>query len=104
VNYFYPEGNKLNLPGDTRDLIHHLEQLNTNLRPVGSQRQIQVNGHQALVTMLQSDSPFGGVEQDGLLTVETSEGIFYMMLIAPQNQFKNSRQMFERMISSLQLN
>lgn len=102
LNYFYPEGDQISLPTDTRDLIHHLEQLNPNLRISGTQRQIQVSGRKALVTMLQSDSPFGGTEQDGLLTVGTPDGMLYMLLVAPQNQFRNTQDTFEHMISSLQ--
>ena len=101
VNYFYPEGDQINLSGDTRDLVHHLEQLNSNLRISGGQKQIQVNGRRALITMLQSDSPFGGTEQDGLLTVDTADGMFYLMFVAPQEQYRNSQQTFDRMVNSV---
>ena len=101
LNYFYPEGDQINLVGDTRDLVHHLEQLNPNLRVTGSQKQISLSGRPALITTLQSDSPFGGAEQDALLTVGTQDGMFYLMLVAPQDQVGNARQTFERMINSL---
>ena len=101
VNYFYPEGDQINLSADTRDLIHHLEQSNSNLRMSGGQKQIQLNGRRAMITMLQSDSPFGGTEQDGLLTIDTPDGMFYLMFVAPQEQYRNSQQTFDRMVNSV---
>jgi hypothetical protein len=83
-SYFYPEGDQINIASDTRDLIHHLEQLNSTLRLAGAQRQIELDGRRGLVTMLQSDSPFGGTEQDRLLTIATSDGMFYLMLSPPR--------------------
>jgi hypothetical protein len=101
LSYFYPEGDQINLASDTRDLIHHLEQSNSTLRVAGSQRPTELDGRRGLVTILQSDSPFGGPEQDRLLTIATADGMFYLMFVAPLDQYRNAQQTFDRMVGSL---
>ena len=100
-SYFYPEGDQINLASDTRDLIHHLEQLNPTLRVSGTQKQIELGGLRGLITILQSDSPLGGTEQDRLLTIATSDGMFYLMFVAPLDQYRNAQETFDRMVGSL---
>lgn len=95
LSYFYPEGDQINLASDTRDLIHHLEQSNSTLRVAGSQRPTELDGRRGLVTILQSDSPFGGPEQDRLLTIATADGMFYLMFVAPLDQYRNAQQTFD---------
>jgi hypothetical protein len=60
-----------------------------------------VAGQQGLITMLSSSSPFGGAEVDALLTVQRPEGLFYMVFIAPQQEFSQLQAVFDRMVQSI---
>lgn len=102
VSYFFPDTNRGgNLVNDTEDLIHHLRTQNPNMQVAGNPRRVRVSNHDGLVTTLQSDSPFGGAETDALLTISTPQGLFYMIFIAPQNQFGRLQGAFDQMVQSI---
>jgi hypothetical protein len=67
----------------------------------GNSRRARVNGNSALITMLESSSPFGGTETDALVTVARPEGLFYMVFIAPQRSFNQLQNAFQQMMSSI---
>lgn len=101
ASYFFPDGDKIDLPNATNDLVHHLHQGNPNLQVIGRQRQMTVGGRKALVTTMESGSPFGGAETDALVTVATPDGLFYLVFIAPQQQFQQLEGAFNQMIGSI---
>ena len=100
VSYFFPEQSR-NLRQATNELIHHLHANNPSMQTTGQQRSVRVGGQQGLVTMLSSSSPFGGGEVDALLTVQRPEGLFYMVFIAPQQEFSQLQAVFDRMVQSI---
>ena len=101
VSYFFPDG-PADLTSATDDLIHHLHAQNPDMQLASrSSRRVRVNGSEALVTMLESSSPYGGAERDALLTVERPEGLFYMVFVAPQNQFQKLESAFQQMVDSI---
>jgi hypothetical protein len=102
LSYFSPEG-RTDLRNATSDLINHLHAANPSMQAASrNQRRVRVGRSQGLVTMLQSQSPYGGAETDALLTVERPEGLFYMVFIAPQQNFSQMQGAFQQMIDSLQ--
>jgi hypothetical protein len=48
-------------------------------------------------------SPFGGREQDTLITVATSQGLFYIVTVTPQAQAGAMQPAFNRIIRSIRL-
>jgi hypothetical protein len=100
VSYFFPERGR-NLRQATEELIHHLHASNPNLQASGRSRRVRVDGHEGMVTMLSSGSPYGGGEVDALLTVSRPEGLFYMVFIAPENEFNRLQSVFDQMIRSI---
>jgi hypothetical protein len=102
LSYFFPESQRDSLQKATRDLIHRLTAQNPSMRTTSQNpRRIRVSGSEGLVTMLENSSPFGGIEVDTLLTVARPEGLFYIVFIAPQEQFQNLQSAFQQMISSV---
>lgn len=103
ISYFFPEtGGQSNLRSDTASLIQRLRSENPSMRLAGGQRTIRVGGQQALMSTLESSSPFGGAERDTLLTVERPEGLFYIVFIAPADQFQTLNPTFSRMVNTVQ--
>ena len=102
VSYFFPDNQRSeDLVAATDDLVHHLSAQSNGMQGAGGSRRVRVANHDGLVTMLQGGSPYGGVEQDALLTVATPQGLFYMVFIAPQNQFGRLQGTFEEMVESI---
>ena len=100
LNYFFPEQSR-NLRDSTNELIHHLHANNPSMQSTGQQRSVRVAGQPGLITMLSSSSPFGGGEVDAVLTVLRPEGLFYMVFIAPQQDFNQLQTIFNRMVQSI---
>jgi hypothetical protein len=100
LSYFFPEQSR-SLQDATNELIHHLHANNPSMRSTGQQRKARVDGQNALITILSSTSPFGGEEVDALLTVARPEGLFYMVFIAPRQDFDQLQATFDQMVRSI---
>ncbi len=102
VSYFFPDNNRTeDLGAATDDLIHHLTAQNNRMQVSSNPRRVRVANHDGLVTVLQSGSPYGGLETDALLTVATPQGLFYMVFIAPSQQFGQLQATFDQMVQSV---
>ena len=67
-----------------------------------TRKRVRVEDSPGLVTTLVSDSPYAGqAETDVVLTVERPEGVFYIIFIAPQAEFKSLQDAFDEMVSSI---
>jgi hypothetical protein len=86
---------------DTNDLISHLHSQNPNLSVVGTAQRLTVDGNNALITRLVSDSPYGGQESDQLLTVATTQGLFYTVFITPEAQTQAAQPVFQELLRTL---
>lgn len=102
LSYFFPDNRRANLKDATDDLVHHLRTQNPNMQVSSrSSKRVRIGGAEGLITMLESDSPYGGAETDGLVTVLRPEGLFYMVFVAPQREFRNLEAAFNQMVSSI---
>ena len=100
ASYYFADGN-VDLRRDTENLVKQLAQNNPGMQ-AGGQRRLQVNGQDALVTTLYSRSPYQGErEVDSLVTVARPEGLFYVIFIAPESEWKQIQGTFEQMLSSI---
>ena len=88
---------------DTEALIQQFTQSNQGMRVTGNMRQQTVDGKQAYLTMLTSQSPWGGNEADWLVTVRGGSGMIYFVFIAPEQDLNNARPAFEQMIGSVRI-
>ena len=107
VSYYFSEGDEgsrrdgNNLSAETAGLIRQLEQSNPRMR-VGESRGLRVNGFPALITTLKSNSPYQGeTEIDELVTVIRPEGLWYMILISPESEYREVQSVFERIVQSI---
>ena len=96
----YHEGN---LRSATDDLLGQLRQSNPGMQVTGRQQSTRVGGRNALVTTLSNQSPLGGREIDMLVTVQGSDGLFYMVFIAPEGDYRNVQSVYEQMLRSVRL-
>ena len=101
LSYYTPQSQR-DLPGATNELIRNLRSTNANMVVASqSQRRIRVGGANALVTNLASGSPFGGKEKDVLVTVSRPQGLFYLILVAPERDFAALEGVFNQMLQSI---
>jgi len=96
-------GQSVNLERDTGRLIEQLRQGNPGMKAANRQpRAITVDGSPGLLTTLYSPSPFPGqTEVDMLLTVARPQGLYYMVFIAPQSEFRQHQAAFESILRSI---
>jgi len=99
---FAPQGNGVDLNRDTQALIRQFKQSNSGMRLGREARSIQVAGQPALLTTLYSTSPYRGEQEvDALVTVARPSGLFYLIFIAPQNEFDQIQGTFEDVLRSV---
>jgi hypothetical protein len=101
LSYYFPEQSGQDLQKATNDLIQRLRASNSGLRQTVKSRKVRVDGNQGLVTQLAGDSPFGGAETDMLVSVTRPEGLFYMIFVAPQQDWNRFQSAFDHMLESL---
>ena len=105
VDYYSPQSGAAELNKDTQDLIRRLRQSNPDLRISRENRSIQVDGQPALLSTLNSRSPYRGEQEvDVLATVARPEGLFYVIFIAPQSLFDQVQPVFENILRSVRFN
>ncbi|MFL6438225.1 MAG: M48 family metalloprotease [Terriglobales bacterium] len=109
IDRFEPEQGG-NLDQATHDLIASLRQSNSDLRAVGNDEAIRVNGVAGRSTDLIGSSPIRDSngraqrERDWLVTVQRQDGtLLYLVFIAPQNGFDQLRPTYEQMLRTLKL-
>lgn len=106
--FYYPSGGKTNLERDTAALLRQIMSQNPSMRQVGQARNLRVGGRDGILTPLESDSPYSGNagrqrESDMLLTVPHVDGLFYIVFIAPESDWKATQPAFDRAVASLRL-
>ncbi|MCW5978179.1 MAG: M48 family metalloprotease [Bryobacteraceae bacterium] len=97
---YYPARGDLNAV--TRRLLSDLQTMDPALRVAQSPRAARLRGMRALVTQLSGRSPYGGGETNLLLTVARPEGVFYVVLVAPEQHFGQAQSTFEQIVNSIQ--
>lgn len=100
--YIPPDGEPVELQRETANLIRRLQQTNSGMRPSGQPRDVTLDGQRGIVTTLYSTSPYPGQrEVDMLVTVARPQGLFYMVFIAPENEFTKVQKVYEDMLKSV---
>lgn len=99
--FYFPQDNKANLSRDTQALIKQMASANQGMRQTANSRSVRVGGQNALLTQLESPSPYGGREIDWLLTVARPEGLFYLVFIAPESEWNATQPAFDATVNSM---
>ena len=110
INTYQPEDANVSLDQATHDLLASLRQSNPDLREIGHDENIRVNGVAGKSVDLIGNSPLrdqsgrASQERDWLVTVMRQDGsLLYIVSIAPDKDFEGLRPTFEQMLKSLQL-
>ncbi len=98
---FHPRSGAADLRADTENLVRQLVSSNPGMKAQAT-KETQVDGQPALLVTLQSQSPYANeTESDSLLTVERPEGLFHVILIAPQSALANLQGAFDSIVRSI---
>lgn len=110
ISSYQPEDPNANVDQNTHELINSLRQSNPDLRQIGNDESIRVNGVPGRSVDLIGVSPLqdqrGGKvrERDWLVTVKRNDGnVIYLVFIAPDPDFGKLRPTFEEMLRSLRV-
>ena len=111
IDGFDSENQEDTLDQETHELIQSLQHANPQLRQVGRDEDIRVNGVSAKSADLIGVSPIadssGGQqrERDWLVSIRMANGsLVYLVFIAPQNDYNRLRPTFEQMLRTFRLN
>jgi beta-barrel assembly-enhancing protease len=110
ISDFEPEHPSASLDQATHDLLASLRQSNPDLREIGHDENIRVNGMAGKSVDLIGTSPLQDQsgralqERDWLVATKRRDGsLLYLVFIAPEKDFGSFRPSFEQMLRSLQL-
>lgn len=95
---------QVNLDNDTKAFLDQMQKNNRDMKPSGeATKRFQVNGSNALLNIFFGPSAFKGQrEVDAIVTVAHTQGLLYMILIAPEGEYPKAQPFFDQMIQSLQ--
>lgn len=101
AGYFAPDSD--NITTATNQLVQDLRAKNPDLRLLRGQRQrVTVDGSPGETLLLVGTSPFGSQREiDALLTAMRPEGLFYLVLIAPESDYNSLRPVFSQIENSV---
>ena len=109
INAYQPEG-RASLDDATHQLLKVLQQADSNMKAVGHDEDIRVNGVPGKSIDLLNVSPIraqdGGTqrERDWLVTLGRQDGsLLYLVFVSTEKDFDQMRPAFERMLRSLHL-
>ena len=109
INTYMPEQSNANLDQATHELLNSMRQSNADLRTIGNDEDIRVNGVAGKSVDLIGNSPIQDQgkaikERDWLVTVKRSDGsLLYLVFISPDKDFGAMRRTFEQMLKSVQM-
>ncbi len=110
INTYQPEDSNSTLDQSTHDLLSSLRQANPEVRQIGQDENIRINGVAGKSVDLIGTSPLKdpngrpNQERDWLVTVKRRDGtLLYVVAIAPDKDFEALRPTFEQMLKSMQM-
>jgi beta-barrel assembly-enhancing protease len=110
INTYQPEDTNASLDQATHELLASLRQSNPDLRAIGNDENIRVNGIAGKSVDLVGNSPLrdqsgrASQERDWLVALMRRDGtLLYVVSIAPDKDFETLRPTFEQMLKSMRL-
>lgn len=110
INGYQPEDPNANLDQVTHELLSSLRQSNPEMRQIGHDENIRVNGVSGKSVDLIGNSPLQDQsgrtvrERDWLVTMKRSDGnLLYLVFISPDQDFGKLRPTFEQMLRTFRM-
>ena len=110
IDSYQPKDSSASLDQEASDLLASMRQSNPDLKQIGNEGDIRVNGAAGKSVDLIGSSPLkdqnGNAlqERDWLVAMKRSDGsLFYVVFIAPDKDFGSLRPTFEQMLKSVRL-
>jgi beta-barrel assembly-enhancing protease len=110
INTYQPEDANASLDQSTHDLLSSLRQANPDVRQIGQDENIRINGVAGKSVDLIGTSPLKdqsgrpNQERDWLVAVKRRDGtLLYVVAIAPDKDFESLRPTFEQMLKSMRM-
>jgi len=107
---YQPEDSSATLDAATHQLLASLRQSNPDLKQIGNDENVRVNGVAGKSVDLIGNSPIKDAqgkamaERDWVVTLRRRDGtMLYLVFISPEREFGVMRLTFERMLMSLRL-
>jgi hypothetical protein len=107
---YQPEDSGATLDAATHQLLASLRQSNPDLKQIGNDENVRVNGVAGKSVDLIGSSPIKDAqgmalaERDWVVTMRRRDGtLLYVVFISPDKEFGSTRPAFERMLISLRL-
>jgi hypothetical protein len=95
------EDSRMSLEQATDRLVHQMLQSNPGMREI-SRARARVGGRRSIATQLSGRSPMQGErETDWLFTVRLPEGLFYVVFIVPESDYRAYQRTFQEMLDSI---
>jgi len=95
------EDSRMSLEQATDRLVHQMLQTNAGMREVSRER-ARVGGRRAIATQLSGRSPIQGErETDWLFTVRVPDGLFFVVFIVPESDYRTYQRSFQQMLDSI---
>jgi predicted Zn-dependent protease len=86
----------------SQSLVQSLIKDNPGMKASGSPRRVNVSGMRAIISRMESPSPYQGMKEiDNIVAFERPGGLFYLVLIAPDRDLNNAQGVFEQVINSV---
>lgn len=102
ASFFVPQTMPVDLRRDTNELIRQFQSRDQGMSVSAAPRSISFAGQTGLLTTLNSASPYkGDTEIDVLATAARSDGLFYIVFVAPKTQYNSIEPVFEQMLKSV---
>ena len=94
-----------NLEQANRIFVEEQIKINPDFRVERSPQRVSFSGREGYATVVSGPSTVTGVtEVDIIYTTATADGkLFYLITMAPEEEFENYQQTFQQMIASLRL-
>jgi Zn-dependent protease with chaperone function len=103
ASYYNADNPSAGLAQDTAQLVRQLQSDNPDMHVTQPASHLQVGGEKALETVLSSHSPYPneGAEIDRLVTISRPQGLFYIVFVTPQSEYKQAKPIYDNILRSI---
>jgi len=96
------QGGQVNLDRDTQAFLQQVSQSNQNVKVEQQPQKIVIDGSNAYVTTLSSESPFPNTREiDVVITVDRGSALYYFIFVSPQNDYQRFESVYQSVARSI---